>query len=39
MVFSDVTHLLTFNEQDFSRYGEITVVDPAVAGVLPPAED
>jgi predicted nucleic acid-binding protein len=29
MLVHDVTHLLTFNTNDFKRYNAITVVDPA----------
>jgi predicted nucleic acid-binding protein len=37
MLRHGVTHLLTFNEQDFARYGEITVVTPAAAASAPPS--
>ncbi|MFT3879017.1 MAG: type II toxin-antitoxin system VapC family toxin [Gemmatales bacterium] len=29
MIVNDVTHLLTFNTQDFLRFGMITVIQPA----------
>lgn len=37
MVRHGITHLLTFNEQDFARFGEITVIAPANAEAFPPA--
>jgi predicted nucleic acid-binding protein len=38
MLRHDITHLLTFNGADFSRYSEITVIDPVRAGDLAPAK-
>lgn len=37
MVRHGVTHLLTFNEQDFARFGEVAVIAPSAAGAFPPA--
>jgi predicted nucleic acid-binding protein len=39
MLRHHVTHLLTFNGQDFARYGEITVLAPAAAANFPPATE
>ena len=30
MVVHDLTHLLTFNQKDFRRYDEISLIDPTV---------
>lgn len=38
MLRHGVTHLLTFNVQDFARFGEIAAVAPADAATLPPAQ-
>lgn len=37
MVRHGITHLLTFNEQDFARFNEIAVIAPSAAGAFPPA--
>ena len=37
MVRHGITHLLTFNEQDFARFGEVAVIAPSAAGAFPPA--
>lgn len=37
MLRHGVTHLLTFNEQDFARFAEITVISPESATLFPPA--
>jgi predicted nucleic acid-binding protein len=37
MLRHGVVHILTFNEQDFSRFNEVVVVHPAAVGNLPPA--
>jgi predicted nucleic acid-binding protein len=37
MLRHGITHLLTFNSQDFARFGDIVVIDPANAGAFPPA--
>jgi predicted nucleic acid-binding protein len=37
MLRHGVTHLLTFNAQDFARFAEITVIAPEAATKLPPA--
>lgn len=37
MLRHGVTHLLTFNVQDFARFSEITVIPPEAATSLPPA--
>lgn len=36
MVRHGLTHLLTFNEQDFARFSEIAVIAPSAAGAFPP---
>lgn len=36
MLAHGITHLLTFNDQDFRRYAGITVLSPATATALPP---
>ena len=36
MIRHGVTHLLTFNGQDFARFREITVLAPADASTFPP---
>lgn len=38
MVRHGITHLLTFNEQDFARFREVTVISPAAAVAFPPSE-
>lgn len=38
MVRHGVTHLLTFNGQDFARFSEIAVIAPADAAAFPAAE-
>jgi predicted nucleic acid-binding protein len=35
MLRHGITHLLTFNEPDFVRYSQITVLEPQNAGMLP----
>jgi predicted nucleic acid-binding protein len=37
MVRHGLTHLLTFNDQDFSRFNEIAVIAPSNAPTFPPA--
>ena len=37
MVRHGITHLLTFNGQDFSRFNEIAVIAPSNAPTFPPA--
>ncbi len=37
MVRHGITHLLTFNEQDFARFSEIAVIAASAAGAFPPA--
>lgn len=37
MLSHGITHILTFNDQDFSRFDEVVVVNPAAAASLPPA--
>ena len=37
MVRHSISHLLTFNEQDFARYNEIAVIVPSAAAAFPPA--
>lgn len=37
MVRHGTTHLLTFNDQDFSRFNEISVIAPVDAAAFPPA--
>ncbi|MBA4105430.1 MAG: PIN domain nuclease [Pirellula sp.] len=37
MVRHGITHLLTFNEQDFARISEIAVILPSSAATFPPA--
>jgi hypothetical protein len=37
MLRHNVSHLLTFNAKDFSRYSEISVIEPHRAGELAPA--
>lgn len=37
MVRHGITHLLTFNEQDFARFSEIAVIAPSAAGAFPSA--
>jgi predicted nucleic acid-binding protein len=37
MVRHGITHVLTFNEQDFARFGEIAVIAPSAAAAFPPA--
>lgn len=39
MLRHGVTHLLTFNEQDFARFAEITAISPEAAATLPPATE
>ena len=34
----DITHLLTFNDRDFSRFTDIMVVNPASVTTLAPAK-
>lgn len=37
MVRHGITHLLTFNDQDFARFSEIAVIAPVDAAAFPPA--
>ena len=37
MICHGITHILTFNDQDFFRFSEIVVVNPTAAGSLPPS--
>jgi predicted nucleic acid-binding protein len=37
MASHSITHLLTFNDRDFRRYSEVTIVMPAHAASFPPA--
>lgn len=38
MIRHGVTHLLTFNGQDFARFAEISILAPADAQTFPPAD-